>query len=158
MRVKKSSMFPHTITVYNTVVEYDDNYNGKLTNHITILRGVLMQASKVNNVRSTGDPDADAVNLYIPHAVTAVDGITGKVRKYAPPVDFWKAEDQSEYWTISGGREGNKDTATFFIKGEVVEPDRDRAFLESAYDDVYSVTKVDDLDFGGLTHFEVGGV
>lgn len=155
---RPGGMFPHTVTVYNTVIEYDDSYNETLANHITILRGVLMQASLVDNVRTTGDPGADSVILYIPHNVTAVDGVTGKKRKYARPMDFWKMDDHSEYWTLSGGREGNKDTATFFIKGEVVEPERDRAFLESSYDDVYSVTKVDHLDFGGLPHFEVGGV
>lgn len=38
-----------------------------------------------------------------------------------------------------------------------MEPDRDRDFLEKAYDGVYSVTKVDEKDFGELAHWEVGG-
>lgn len=154
------SMFPHTVTVYNTTIVYDDDYNGTLTNHITVLRGVFLEASKGDNIRATGLTGADAVNLYIPNDVDAEDGINGAKRKYIPPIDFFKAEDQSEYWTMSAGsgKETGKDTATFFIKGEVVEPDRDRSFLESAYDDVYSVTKVDNKDFGSLAHLEVGGV
>lgn len=154
------SMFPHTVTVYSAVVEYDENFNGTLTNHITILRGVLLDASKGANVRSSGLVGADAVTLYIPRDVVAVDGVTGKPQKYTPPVEFWKMEDHSEAWTISAETGENEPTSrsTFFIKGEVVEPDRDRGFLESAYDDVYSVTKVDNKDFGGLAHLEVGGV
>ncbi len=156
----KSSMFPHTVTVYTTTVEYDDEYNEMLTNHITILRGVLLDASKGVNVRSSGLEGADAVILYIPFGVDAVDGVTGATREYVPPIEFWKLEDHAKAWTLSGGAGtgGNKDASTFFIKGEVVEPERDRDFLEKAYDDVYSITKIDCKDFGGVPHWEVGGV
>lgn len=156
---RQQTMFPHTVTIYNTAVEYDEDYKEILTNHITVLRGVLLDASKAANVRESGLTGADAVNLYIPFDVKAEDGITGKPRKYIPPVEFWPLEDHSEYWTMAVGA-GNKadvDTATFFIKDIVVEPDRDRAFLEKTHDDVYSITKIDVKDFGGLQHFEVGG-
>lgn len=144
------SMFPHTVTVYNTAIEYDEDYNETATNHITVLHGVLLDASKAVNVRTSGLEGADAVNLYIPRNVKATDGVTGKERKFLPPIEFWRQADHSGFWTIS-------DSATFFIKGEVVEPDRDRGFLEKAYDDVYSVTKIDEKDFGGLPHWEIGG-
>lgn len=153
------AMFPHTVSVYHTVIQYDENYYETETNHITVLRGVLLDASKAVNVRASGLEGADAVNLYIPFGVKAVDGITGKKRKFLPPVEFWRQEDHSGFWTMSTGAGMRKgvDTATFFIKGEVVEPDRDRGFLEKAYDSVYSVTKVDEKDYGGLAHWEVGG-
>ena len=85
-----SGMFPHTVTVYNTAVEYDDNLNEKVTKHITVLHGVFLEASKAANIRATGLVSADAVNLYIPHRVDAVDGVTGKKRAYIPPLEFWK--------------------------------------------------------------------
>lgn len=153
------SMFPHTVTVYNTAIEYDDDFHETAINHITVLHGVFLDASKAVNVRTSGLEGADAVNLYIPRNVNAVDGVTGKERKFLPPIEFWRQEDHFGYWTISagGGTKKGGDSATFFIKGEVVEPDRDRDFLEKAYDDVYSVTKVDDKDFGGLAHWEIGG-
>lgn len=144
-------MFPHTVTVYTTYTEKDDSYHETITNYITILRGVFLDAVKAVNVRESGLVGADAAELYIPFDVEAVDGLTGKAKKFAGPKDFWRSEDKSELWTLSDA--GN----TCFIKGEVVEADMDRQELEMAYDDVYSVTKVDEKDFGGLKHWEVGG-
>lgn len=146
-------MFPHVVTIYNTVQEIDRETLKDITvNHITVLHGVCLQASKAANVRATGLEGADSADLYIPFNVKAVDGETGEPKSYIGPIEFWRLEDKSGYWTLSNG--GN----TFFIKGEVVEPDRDRQFIELAYDDVYSVTKVDEMDYGGLKHWEVGGV
>lgn len=145
-------MFPHTVTIYNTETEEDrETLEDVTTNHITVLHGVCLQASKASNVRATGLEGADAANLYIPFNVEATDGITGEVKQYIGPIEFWKLEDKSKYWTLSDG--GN----TFFVKREVVEPERDRQYLEMAYDNVYGVTKVDDMDYGGLKHWEVGG-
>lgn len=80
----------------------------------------------------------------------AVDGVTGENKKYVDPVEEWKTEkDKSGIWTISIG--------TVFVKDRVVLPDATRTVLELGYDDVYQVTKVDKLDFGGIPHFEVGG-
>ena len=60
-------MFPHTITLYNISVETDrDTLNDTVTNHITILKGVLVDASKAVNERESGLVSADAVDLYIP--------------------------------------------------------------------------------------------
>lgn len=146
-----TTMFKHTVTIYNTYTEQDEDYRETVTNYITILRGVLLDAVKAANVRESGLEGADAVDLYIPDSVDAVDGLTRKPAKYAGPREFFNAQDRTGLWTLS-------DTGTtFFIKGEVVEKDKDRQALEMAYDDVYSVTKVDVKDYGGLPHFEVGG-
>lgn len=145
------TMFPHTVTVYNTYKEEDDNYRETVTNYITILSGVFLDATKVVNVRETGLEGADAVDLYIPPTAKATDGVTGKEVKYVGPREFYNATNRTGMWTLS-------DTGTtFFIKGNVVQPDSDRQALELAYDDVYSVTKVDVKDYGGLRHIEVGG-
>lgn len=152
-------MFPHTVTVYNTAVEYGDDYSETLTNHITVLRGVFLDASKAVNVRTSGLEGADAVTLYIPFGVEAVDGVTGRRRSYVPPVEFWRLEDHAPFWTLAAGGApaAGRDTATFFIKGEVVEADAGVELIEMKYDGVYDVTKVDEKDFGALPHWEVGG-
>ncbi len=161
MRVKKSSMFPHTITLCNVSSETDKTtFASVVVNHITILSGVLLDASKAVNVRESGLKGADAVNLYIPFDVSATDGVTGKEKRYVPPIEFWRSEDKSEIWTLSvsstktSGIDGN----TFFIKGVAVEPDGDVEFIEMKYDHVYDITKIDEKDFGGLKHWEIGGV
>lgn len=53
---------------------------------------------------------------------------------------------------------GDIDGNSFFIKGEVVEPDAKRQLIEMSYDHVYSITKIDEKDFGspGMQHWEAG--
>lgn len=146
-------MFLHTVTVYNVSKETDQStFEENEVNYITILRGVLLDASKASNVRTSGLEGADAVNLYIPFSVTAVDGVTGKEKKYVGPMEFWRATDKTDIWTLSTDRN------TFFIKGEAVEPDKTVSYIEMMHDGVYTVTKVDEKDFGGdMSHWEVGG-
>lgn len=149
------SMFPHTVTIYNTYTKIDKETIKETTlNHITVLRGVLLDASKAVNVRTSGLEGADAVNLYIPFTVTAVDGETGEEQRYIGPMEFWALEDKTGFWTLSLDGNGGR---TFFVKGEVVEPDSDEARLSLSHDGVYNVTKIDEKDFGGLQHWEVGG-
>lgn len=147
-------MFPHVVTVYNTesVELPENNFNPTQVNHITVLRGVLLDASKSTNVSKSGLEGADAVNLYIPVGVEAVDGVTGQKKQHTGPIEFWRAEDKSGLWTLSVGRN------CFFVKGEVIHTDWTVQTIEAAYDDVYDVTKVDFKDFGGeMSHWEVGG-
>lgn len=167
------SMFPHTVTLYNVEVETDpDTIKSTVINHITILRGVFLEASKAVNVRESGLESADAVNLYIPFGVEAVDGSTGKAKKYLPPVEFWRTEDKSGFWTLAISAKGsNLNGYTFFIKGVAlppettphgnpVRPEMVVDVVESMYDHVYNITKVDEKDFGSpdMQHWEVGGV
>lgn len=145
---------PHTITVYNSVPEIDPaTFEEKTRLYATILRGVMLQASKAVNVRESGLEGADAVNLYIPFTVDAVDGITGKKKTYAEPQAFFNASDKTGLWTLSVNGNGG---LTFFVKGEFVTDKEDVAM---AQDGCYNVTKVDEKDFGSvdMQHWEVGG-
>lgn len=148
-----SSMFPHTVTLYQQeTIQGEKLFDETIVNHITVLEGVLLIASKAANIRATGLEGADAVNLHIPFGVKATDGITGDEKRYVDPIEGWKAEeDKSGIWTLT--------TGTVFVKGIVVEPDATREQLELKYDDVYQVTKVDKIDFGSprMQHWEVGG-
>lgn len=152
------SMFPHTITLYNVSLELDKaTFEEKLVNHITVLKDVLVDDSKAHNVRESGLVGADAVNLYIPDDVEAVDGVTGEKKEYASPVEFWKSEDKDSLWTLSlTSNKSNVNNNTFFVRGEVVEPDMTFERLSLLYGDVYEITKVDHKDFGGLQHWEMG--
>ena len=150
-------MFPHTVTIYNVTQEEDKTtFTSVQKSYITVLRGALLEASKAANVRQSGLEGADAVNLYIPFSTPAVDGVTGAQKRYVGPQEFWRADDKSGLWTLS--TDGNGGT-TFFIKGEIVEPEKPEETIEMLYDDVYKVTKVDMKDYGSadMRHFEVGG-
>lgn len=148
---------PHTVTIYNVTQETDQTtFKDVQKSYITVLRGVMLQASKAANVRQSGLEGADAVNLYIPFSTPAVDGVTGAAKRYVGPQEFWRAVDKSGLWTLS--TDGNGGT-TFFVKGEVVEPEKTEDAIEMLYDDVYKVTKVDMKDLGSadMQHWEVGG-
>lgn len=145
---------PHTVTIYN-VERYRDpaTLNEEETLYITVLRGVMLQASKAVNVRESGLEGADAVNLYIPFSVEAVDGTTGTPKQYVGPHAFNAAADKSNLWTLSYKGEGGE---TLFVKGEVVSDNLDTVL---GHDGCYNVTKVDEKDFGSasMRHWEVGG-
>lgn len=149
------SMFPHTVTVYNTVQETDpETFEDTLTNYITVLTGVLVDETKAANVAESGLEGADAVNLYIPTDVTATDGVTGAEKTFVGPMEFWSAEDKSSIWTLSV--DGNGGTS-FFVRGTVVEETGTFESINLLYDGVYNITKVDNKDFGNLSHWQVGG-
>lgn len=151
------SMFPHTVTLFNTRQEVDKTtFEDVTVNYVTVLKGVLLDASKASNVRSSGLEGADAVNLYVPFDVEAIDPVTGEKKQYIGHVEFWRLEDKSGYWTLTTGQD------TWFVKGEAIPdpswpPDRVYDLINGMYDDVYNVTKVDEKDFGSLQHFEIGG-
>lgn len=138
---------PHTVTVYSPV---EDPVTFEVTQHITVLRGVLMDASKASNVRTSGLEGADSVNLFIPFSVKAADGVSLMDKTYVNPKEFESAADKNGLWTLRIG--------DFFVKGEVVE-DNDFQYINANYDDVYRITKVDKKDFGSesMLHWEVGG-
>lgn len=146
-------MFPHVVTLYSIETGTDQStMDDVLINHITVLDGVLLDATKAQNVNESGLENADAVTLFIPINVKATDGETGKVKTFIGPIDYWKAEDKSELWTLSTGQN------TFFVKGRHVHPDWTTQKIDAAYDDVYDITKVDFFDYGGdMSHWEVGG-
>lgn len=145
---------PHTVTIYNSVKETDkETFQETQKLYVTVLRGVMLQASKAVNVRESGLEGADAVNLYIPFDVEAVDGTTGKPKTYTGPQAFYNAADKFGLWTLSVNGNGG---TTFFVKGEFVT---DNETVALAHDDCYNLTKVDMKDFGSpdMQHFECGG-
>lgn len=156
---RRPAMFPHTITLYNVEIIHGPDYDDTIVNHITILRGVFLEACKAINVQKSGLVGADAATLYIPFSVEAVNAVTGKRKRYIPPIEFWRVEDKSGFWTLAiTSKEPGVSGNTFFVKGEAVEPDKAMDFIEMKYDHVYDITKIDEKDFGSpdMQHFEVG--
>ena len=144
--------FPHTVTLYNTRSVLDRaDYQETTICSVTVLRGVLLDATGAVNVTAGNRSGDGASRLYVPCGAEAADGVTGEPREYADPAAWARMEDVSGVWTAdtSGG--------TFFIKGEVVEPGKSFQELHREYDGVYAVTRVDKRDFGGLKHFMIGG-
>lgn len=145
---------PHTVTLYNISVEVDKNtFEEKTVHYITVLKGVFLDETKGVNVRASGLESADAATLYIPFSVNAVDGITGKPKRFVNPIEFIEAENKSDFWTLSVG------SNSFFIKGVAVEPDKSVSVIENTHDKVFNITKVDEKDYGSksMRHWEVGG-
>ena len=144
-------MFPHTVTLYSTATVTDTTDMTESEQHyITILRGVMLTANKARNIVQSGLEGADAVTLYIPATVEAVDGDTGEAKTYVTPLAFQNTTDKSGVWTIAPG--------CLFVKGEAVEYSKTVQAIEADYDFVYNVTTVDYMDYGGgMAHWEVGG-
>lgn len=155
------TMFPHTVTLFTTRTESGEGFKDITVNYVTILRGVLCDDSKASNVRASGLEGADAVNLIVPFGVEAIDpaDIDKKnppIKKYVGPIEFWRLDDKSGYWTLTTGQD------TYFVKGVAIpykswKPEIVHDMINALYDDVYNVTKVDVKDFGELQHFEIGG-
>ena len=139
---------PHVVTIINVTegADYAMQYNA------TVLHGVMLQASKRNNVNKSGLIDADAVTLFIPFTVDSGD------KEFKKPKEYAALADKSEAWTLQSGGESSP-ADCFFIKGEVVSG-MSYADALKMYDDVYRVTSVDIRDFGsvGMQHWQVGGV
>lgn len=145
---------PHVATVYNAYE--DSSYN--IVYNITILNGVFMDESKGTNIAKSGLSDADAVRMFIPFDVKAVDSL-GNAKTYLPPKEFYASANKSLYWTLDTGGQASG-VATYFVKGSVVETtDKSYAKMREKYDAVYNVSSVDIRDFGtaDMQHWQVGG-
>lgn len=130
------SMFPHAATVYSFSVETDaGTMQDTAKTRITVLRGVLLEPAQGISVRGVQLASADEAALYVPFNAEIVDGVTG---------------EKTELDIRADGK-------TFFIKGVNVDTEAAADDLERKYRRAYQVTHVDELDFGGLPHWEIGG-
>lgn len=147
------TMFPHTITLY---IITEDQVTFEQVTNITVLEGVLLDAAKAANVRSSGMENADAVTVYIPFSVKAYDGHTAEIKRYVSPKEYHASADKSGLWTLDSAPP--TDVSTFIVKGEVVEPEKDFQWINRTHDDVYRINSVDEKDFGSdeMQHWEIG--
>lgn len=142
---------PHTVSLINAVEE-----SGVMQYHLTVLHGVMLQASKRKNVNKSGLSDADAVTLFVPFSVRALSP-SGAVKRFASPKAYEAAESKDSLWTLKSGGQTSP-VECFFVKGVLTEA---LSYTEAVkqYDDVFRATSVDVRDFGSgpLQHWQVGG-
>lgn len=142
---------PHTVTLYTTTTTANEMFEETATQHITVLRGVFLDHVKAANMWRSGLESADAVTLYIPLEIAGIDGQTLFEQHYVPEKQYEEMPGNAFTLKTNGD--------SFFVKGEVIEPDKDFQWINAHYDNVYRITKVDLKDFGtkDMQHIEVGG-
>lgn len=160
-----SGMFPHAVTLYNVAVRTDrGSVRSTVESSITLLRGVFLDTSQAAGVRRNGLEGTDAAVLYVPPSAEAVDTVTGEPKAYLPPVEFWDTPGKAGFWTFAvSSRSAPGRGFTFFVKGlalppEGTPPEEVRGRLEALHSDLYHISRVEQKDFGGLAHWEIGGV
>lgn len=150
---REEAATPCVVTLYNVVKTTDEaTFADTLTNHITVLDGVMLDRVDGARARTDGDEGDSAVRLYIPFDANASDG-NGGARRYAEPKAFAAASDKASLWTLTD------DAGTFFAVGRVVDEAATLESLSAARDGVYLVRRVrQHVAHGGdIWQFEVEG-
>lgn len=136
------NLFPHTVTLYRLPRTQGESA------HATVLEGVLLDESRAASASAAGLGADDEARLFIPFGVTARAVPEGTPRHYLPPEDFEKREDKSGFWSVGDRRDWA------FVKGTAgAAVPEERSGCR-----VYAVRRVAVRDFGGLKHWEIGGV
>lgn len=111
----------------------------------TVLVGVFWDSYQAVNVRKSGLDNVDHVRVFISHQVSAM----GEYRK---PKAWQQKADKVGFWTLQPGDK--------MVLGQVdYEIEKTASELDKRFDDVLTITKIDDKNFGSpaLQHWEVGG-
>ena len=136
---------PHTVSLIN-----DHNH----TPHLTILRGVMLQALNGRSVQRRGALEEANAVLFIPLAVQAV-GESGEEACFLPPREYASCTDPEKNWTLQPEGE-SAGRSSFYVKGELAKAISLAEARESC-DEVYVVAGWRLCDYGspGLRHMEV---
>lgn len=128
-------MMNDTVTVYNKYIASNVERWKR-----TVLPGVYWNAVNGAVLRKTGAASADSVVVIIPRSLPG----------YTKPKAWEALPNKSGSWTVQAG--------DMIVKGIVtIEITRSAAKELDSYDDVLTITTVDDKDFGSLAHLEVSG-
>ena len=122
--------------------------------HLTILRGVMLQALDGQSVQRRGDVEETNARLYVPLSVCAVNAAGEKVT-FLPPLEYARCSDPGKHWTLQPEGE-SAGRCSFFVKGELSAP-CSLAEAREQYDDVYIIAGFYVHDYGSksLQHYEV---
>lgn len=134
-------MFNDTITIYNKYIGDDglERWQGN------IISGVHYESLRGEITRKTGVSSADNIHVIIPRSVCVN---RPSKREYMPPKQWQALTDKSGYWTIQPG-----DT---IVKGAISREIQTSIRELNGYDDVSTITGIDDKCFGGImAHFDV---
>lgn len=130
-------MMHDTITLYNKYTSGGAEYWQR-----TVLPGVYWNSVRGAMAQKNGPASSDGVVLIIPHSVAL---------GYVKPKAWEALSDRSASWTLQPGDKVVKGTCAVTVTQGLT------AALAGT-DDVITITRVDDKDFGGkMAHFEVSG-
>ena len=136
---------PHSVSLINL-------HNG--TPHLTLLRGVMLQALNGQSVQRRGDQEETIATLYVPLSVNAINQ-PGENVSFLPPLEYARCSDPEKHWTLQAEGE-SAGRGSFFVKGEIPEACT-LAEAREKYDFVYVVAGWQLHDYGSraLQHYEV---
>ena len=136
---------PHSVSLINL-------HNG--TPHLTLLRGVMLQALNGQSVQRRGDQEETIATLYVPLSVRAINP-TGENVTFLPPLEYARCTDPEKHWTLQPEGE-SAGRCSFFVKGEIPEACT-LAEAREKYDDVDVVAGWQLHDYGSraLQHYEI---
>ena len=136
---------PHVVSIIN--IHHD-------TPHLTILRGVMLQALNGQSVQRKGDTEETKATLYVPFSVNAVNAGGHRV-SFLPPREYASCLDPENHWTLQTEGE-SAGRSSFFVKGELSAPCT-LAEAREQYDFVFVVAGFQIHDYGSrsMQHYEV---
>ena len=136
---------PHSVSLINLHNE---------TPHLTLLRGVMLQALNGQSVQRRGDQEETIATLYVPLFVNAINPSGEKV-SFLPPREYARCTEPEKHWTLQAEGE-SAGRGSFFVKGEIPEACT-LAEAREKYDFVYVVAGWQLHDYGSraLQHYEV---
>lgn len=134
-------MFNSTVTLYNA---FYDVSTDEYTYYTYVIEKAEIQETRGANISSSGMLDSDSAVLYVKND-------NNLTKTYYRPKEWNALSDKSNAFTFTPM------SNDFFVKGNIVETDKDYEEMNRIYDDVYKVTTVDIYE-DILPHFEVGGV
>lgn len=111
----------------------------------TQIKGVFWEDGKKVNVGETGLVSADLTVVFIPFSNTA---------GYLKPVEFRRAKDRTEHFTLDNGDIVVRGLTDFELTSEKGANEK---ALRQQYDDVMTIVSVEKNDFGSpeMQHWEV---
>ena len=136
---------PHSVSLINLHNE---------TPHLTLLRGVMLQALNGQSVQRRGDQEETIATLYVPLSVNSINP-SGENVTFLPPLEYARCSDPEKHWTLQAEGE-SAGRGSFFVKGEIPEACT-LAEAREKYDFVYVVAGWQLHDYGSraLQHYEV---
>ena len=136
---------PHSVSLINL-------HNG--TPHLTLLRGVMLQALNGQSVQRRGDQEETIATQYVPLSVHATNA-AGENATFLPPLEYARCSDPEKHWTLQAEGE-SAGRGSFFVKGEISEA-CSLAEARERYDYVYVIAGWQLHDYGSraLQHWEV---
>ena len=124
------------------------------TPHLTVLRGVMLQALNGQSVQRRGEMEEATATLYVPLSVHA-ENAAGEIVTFLPPLEYARGGEPGKHWTLQPEGE-SAGRCSFFVKGELTEACT-LAEAREKYDFVYVVAGWQLHDYGSRTlqHWEV---